>query len=462
MMRSRSLSRRLLLAVIAVELLCFAAFAGTSLWYEQRSRFRAFDVMLQGRSDSLLGAVQDAEDPEDRVIIDPTELKLPQQDIYAVYNQGGRLLGGASAATPLLLSRGGDGVRTLRIGSRQYRILEREGLRVIDRGENAGVGLRRPVTIVYGAPTGPVWHQIFEAARFYILLSLLLLGASTLVLLILLRQLMRPIPELALAAGRITSKSLVFEAPPQTLAIAELQPLAEALRSAVHRLHLAFSAEHRFVGDAAHELKTALAVVRSSVQLLMLRERSPAEYRTGLERVLADNERAEALVGQMLSLARSEERSPRLDAPVEISGTVANVVSTLQSFAAARSVRLQSTVQLGVRLPMQPEAVETVVSNLAVNAIQHSHREGVVEIFLRTGTQQGVELEVTDHGEGIGPEALPHIFDRFYREDVSRSRETGGVGLGLAICKSIVEGAGGTIRVRSTRGEGTAVHVRFG
>jgi signal transduction histidine kinase len=101
-----------------------------------------------------------------------------------------------------------------------------------------------------------------------------------------------------------------------------------------------------------------------------------------------------------------------------------------------------------------------VLSNLIANAVQHSPEGSLVETRCRID-EGSVLLEVEDHGGGISAEALPHVFERFYREDVSRSRETGGAGLGLAICKSIVETAGGTICLKSTVAVGTIAQVKL-
>ena len=173
-MKMSSLTRRAVLAVLLAELLCAVAFSLTALWHERATHLRTFDVMLQGRSDSLLGAIQDAEDPEANVTIDPAELNVPPHDVYAVYNQGGRLLGTSSHAPDKLITRSDDGFRTVHSGRHSYRVLQREALRVIDRAENGGVGLRRPVTILYAAPMDFIWHEIFEAASFYVTLSIAL------------------------------------------------------------------------------------------------------------------------------------------------------------------------------------------------------------------------------------------------------------------------------------------------
>ncbi len=460
-MKSSSLTRRALGTVLLAELLCAFAFSGTALLHERQSRLRAFDVSLQGRSDSLLGAVQDAEDPDDNVAIDPAELSLPTADVYAVYNQGGRLLGASEGAPTALIARDASGFSNRRWHGRDYRVLQREAVRIIDREEYGAKGLRRPVTLVYAARTGHIWHEIFEAAEFYMLVSLVLLFVTTGLLLLLLRRVLRPLDLLAVAAGGISASTLHFEAPPEALQLRELAPLATALSAAMDRLRAAFARQHRFVGDGTHELKTAVAVVRSTVQLLTLRPRSPEEYQAGLERVLEDNSRVEELVSRMLLLAQMEEPGASQTAITDLAQSAATVLRRVQSFAEAQGVQLQAAP--GVRLPVRlaPERAEVLLSNLVVNAVQHSARGGTVWVALEQTHGTHAVLTVTDHGSGIGPQALPHVFERFFREDRSRSRATGGAGLGLAICHAIVEAAQGTIAVESEPGHGTAVRVIF-
>ncbi len=459
----RSLASRLIAAVVLVELLCAAAFSGTTLWHERWTRLRAFDAVIEGRSDSLLGAVQDAEDAEDNVRVDPAELRLPREDVYAVYGQGGRVLGASGVHAAPVVRPAGDGFRTVRSGAREYRVLQREGLRIIDRGENGGVGLRRPVTLVYAAPTMYVWPQIYKAAGFYTLVSVLLVAGTALVLVVWMRHLLAPIGALAAAAAAVSRASLTFAAPASALATTELRPLAEALAATVARLRLAFEAEHRFVGDAAHELKTAVAVVRSSIQVLGLRPRTAEAYREGMNAVLADNERVEELVSRMLLLARFEERTDTAAAPLDLGVAAEQTLQRLHTVALAHGVQLQPSLANDVCVRLAPEAAETLISNLVVNAVQHSPRGAAVRVNVSRGgcaTPQAV-LEVQDFGQGIAAQSLPHIFERFYREDRSRSRHTGGAGLGLAICKSIVEGAGGSIAVESAEAQGTTVRVVF-
>ena len=215
------------------------------------------------------------------------------------------------------------------------------------------------------------------------------------------------------------------------------------------------------MGDAAHELKTSIAVVRSSVQLLMLKRRTPDEYSAGLERVLEDNIRVESLAAQMLQLARTEESSTESPAPLDLGEAAKEVLRHLEPLAKDQSLELQFDClpEMLVRLP--EDRARALISNLLLNAIQHSRPGMSVVICVRRQSSRCVVLEVADSGSGIGPDALPHIFERFYREDRSRSRDTGGTGLGLAICKSIVEAAGGTITITSQVDVGTTVIVVF-
>lgn len=428
--------------------------------HERHTRFLALDMRLQGHSDSLLGTIQDAEDPEDNVLIDPTELRVARDDVYAVYNQGGRLLGTSTNAPPQLIQRGEDGFRDVRANGQPYRVMQREGLRIIDRTETNGVGLKRPVTILYALPERHVWNEIFEAAGFYVVTIALVTAVSAFLVTILLRRALAPLTTLATAAEQLAPPSLSFTAPPEVMQIRELRPLAAVLTTAVERLRESFAKEQRFVSDAAHELKTAIAVVRSSLQVMMLKRRSAEEYEAGLLRVLDDNTRVETLVGRMLELARRDETGHSAAGIVDLSTVVQTSVATLSSLAEHRGVTLNAdtVAEANVRLPM--EAAEALIANLVRNAIQHSRSAGVVTMKTHHAGSE-VVLEVIDTGVGISPEALPHVFERFYREDSSRSRDTGGTGLGLSICRSIVHAAGGHITIQSEQHEGTTVTATF-
>jgi signal transduction histidine kinase len=462
-MKPTSIVSRATASVLGIELVCAFCFAGTAFWHEQEIRFRALDVSLQGRSDSLIGAVQDAEDPEDRVKVDPAEFSPPPTDVYAVYSPNHLLVGSSPSASSEVIAERGNGVRSIRTGGHRYRVLERQALRIIDREETGGVGLRRPVTVIYAIRTDHLWHGVMEAVRFDVLLSLGLLCATAVLIVYLLRKLLQPLNELAEEAASIRTSTLQFSPPASALQARELKPLAEALSQTMARLRLAFEAERRFIGDAAHELKTAVAVVRSSIQVLSMRTRSVEDYQSGLDRVLVDNQRVEDLVSSMLTLAYFEADSQSTPAEIDLGEEIDLVARGLSTYAESCGILIKPSIDLGISVRLTPASVHALASNLIMNAIQHSFAGAEVQVTVRRveAGQRVAVLEVKDFGAGISPEGLPHVFERFFREDPSRSRNTGGVGLGLAICKNIVENAGGSIQIQSAIRQGTTITVSF-
>ncbi len=463
-MRMHSLRRQVIVGILSVELLCAGAFAGASLFHEWRLHMRTLDIMIQGRSDSLLGSIQDAEDPDDNVVIDPAELVIPREDVYAVYAGDGRLIGSTPGAPAELTARRGEGVTSRDVHGHYYRTLERKGMRVIDRPETGGAGIQRPVTIIYSVPTRHVWHEVREAASFYMGASALLLLFTSLVIIILLRRALSPIQKLSAEASSISLNSLSFRAPSSALRMTELRPLAETLSRVIDGLKRSVDLQKRFLGDAAHELKTAVSIVHSSIQLLLMRNRNASEYASGLEAVLCDNLRVNELVNRMLDAARfAEGKTEKAVDPnhaadlVEVSR---HVLHRLQPILQAQKIRVEMQGELQAPVQSSADDVDVLVSNLLINAAQHS-REGSL-IALEIESMDGFALLIVqDHGYGISPEALPHVFERFYREDASRSRETGGAGLGLSICKAIVEAVSGTIEIESIVGLGTTVRVKL-
>jgi signal transduction histidine kinase len=459
-----SLRRQVIVGILSVELLCAASFAGTALFHEWHLRMHALDVMIRGRSDSLLGSIQDAEDPEDNVTIDSAELVVPHEDVYAVYTGDGRLIGSTPGAPAELIVRRGDGIISRNVNGRSYRTLERKGMRVIDRPETGGTGIQRPVTILYSVPIGRVWHEVREAASFYVGASALLLLFTSLVIIILLRRALSPIQDLSAEASSISLHSLSFRAPPSAMRMTELRPLAETLSTVIDSLKHSVDQQNRFLGDAAHELKTAVSIVHSSVQLLLMRSRNAIEYTSGLEAILSDNLRVNELVNRMLDAARFAEgktektlnpnRSTNL---VEVSQ---HALQRLQPILEAQRVRVEMHGEPQTPVHSSADDLDVIVSNLIINAAQHSRDGGLIALKVES-TDGFALLTVQDHGYGISAEALPHVFERFYREDASRSRETGGAGLGLSICKAIVEAASGTIEIESTVGLGTTVRVKL-
>jgi signal transduction histidine kinase len=476
----KSITFQLIVAVLAVELASSLLVAVLSLGYERHIHLSSFDDVLRGRANSVLGAVQDADDVSDNVMLDLADLHVPGEDLYEVYDDGlGRLLGRSSnwpanetkglvAGTPAQLAGTANNTFAhLRIDHKHYEFILLHGARTVDPGEPGG-GKVHPVTVLYGAPTDHVWHAIDSAVEFYAAGSIMLLAITGPLIAWLLHRGLAPLRQLAALASNITVNDWHFNPPETARTTPELAPLTQALESSLARLEHAFVQQSTFVSDSAHELKTAVAVIKSSLQLLSLRQRTAAEWQAGLARCLSDAERLEELVGKMLTLARVENSALVIQdsAPAsDLAGCIHRSVEELSSVAALRSVRVEVAVSSqAIPVPLSAEDGSLLVSNLLLNALQHSPPDSVVELCVHKslGAQpSSVEFIVQDHGEGIDPEALPHIFDRFYRGDPSRARSTGGAGLGLAIVKAIVDHSGGAIHLTSEPGKGTTATVRL-
>jgi signal transduction histidine kinase len=459
--RRPSLRSRLIATVLALECALLAAMGGAALAYTWREQLHAFDLMLRGRADSLLGQVHDAEDVNDDVTISPAALDLHRGDVWLVRDSGGRAIARSiawNAAAETTLGKA-QKPRTFRMGGRAYRGLVLHGVRQID-ADDRSPGIARPVTILYAVALHPVHAAVIRAARFLLiagaLLLLLLTGAA---LAFLLRRGLAPLEQLSLAAGEITPRQPRFRAPPGALATRELAVLAGALESATQRLEEAFQRQQEFVHDAAHELKTAVTIVKSSLQLLGSRPRTAREYSRGLDTCMADCARMEELVQRMLQLARFEQEPAGGDLRCDLAEVARDVAVQMETLAQIRGLTISVEAPGCTLVPLSEDACASLLANLLLNAAQHTAAGGHVMAEIIAGTE--TVLEVRDTGRGIAPEDLPHLFERFWRGDRSRARTTGGAGLGLSICKAIVDSCGGTIRVTSQLGSGTCVTVKL-
>jgi signal transduction histidine kinase len=464
-MKPYSLTRRLVIAVLIVQVISAVSIAGLAVIYESHTHFHSFDIMLRGRADSLRGAVEDADDTGDNVMLDGTEVRLPATDIYEVVDESKRLLGRSRNWTGLGeidTDSKDEAFFTLKLSGKKYRVLKLGGLRIVDPGEKGG-GIPRHFTVIYGSPTEGVWKAVWRTVAFYALASLALLAVSGFVMSWLLNRGLAPLRELAAEAADVSVDSWTFVPSERARMTKELAPLAGAIESVLHGLERSFMQQRQFVSDAAHELKTSVAVVKSSLQLLSMKRRTVYEYEAGLERSYLDCERMEEIVARMLTLARVESEIDHSKAAryvTDMTHTVRLVVEQFETMADVKRLRLVVCAPEKVMVNVEQEELRLLCSNLILNAIQHSSAGLEVRATVQ---QQGpiAELCIEDDGEGIGPEALPYVFDRFYRGDQSRSRETGGTGLGLAICKAIVSRYEGTVDITSVVDAGTTVTVRF-
>jgi signal transduction histidine kinase len=162
----------------------------------------------------------------------------------------------------------------------------------------------------------------------------------------------------------------------------------------------------------------------------------------------------------MLMLARINEGTATAAGDVEVGKEIRSALDEVSTYAETKGVCVESGIDANLNACMAPGELTTVISNIVMNAIQHSSEGSLVRVAARAIGPR-VLVIIQDFGTGVSAESLPHVFDRFFREDASRSRETGGAGLGLSICKAIVEKAGGSIEIESEKGRGTIVKLRL-
>ena len=208
-----------------------------------------------------------------------------------------------------------------------------------------------------------------------------------------------------------------------------------------------------------------MAIIKSGAQVLLQNPRSAEEYRAGVEGLLGDCDRLESLVERILRLARTEqwaEEGRRENiGTTELVATCEAAISRVAALAYAKQVNIRLESESRIQLRADPDDLELIWLNLLDNAVRHSESGSQVEMKVETPNVNIVSVFVEDTGEGIVPADVAHIFERFRRGETARIRHSGGFGLGLAICKAIVEAYGGQIELSSVAGKGTSVRVEL-
>lgn len=260
-------------------------------------------------------------------------------------------------------------------------------------------------------------------------------------------------------ARRISEGSLAERIPTGDMD-RELAQLADVLNATFARLDAAFERQRQFTADAAHELRTPLAVIISDAQTALRRDRSSEEYRDTIRACEQAAQRMRRLADSLLELARLDagrEQGQRTLA--DLAQIAADCIAQLRPLATERNIRIETDLQ-PAPLVCHADQLARVFLNLIANALEYNRPEGRIQV--NTGTQNGeIIAVVADTGIGIAPEDLPRIFERFHRATAARSRAEDHAGLGLAICKAIVEAHGGRIVAVSTPGSGTTMTLTW-
>jgi heavy metal sensor kinase len=239
----------------------------------------------------------------------------------------------------------------------------------------------------------------------------------------------------------------------------ELDSMANTFNQVFARLEEAVAKMKQFTASISHELRTPLAVLQGEAEMALMRPELPEEYRRVLASQLEEFQKLNRLINRLLELARAEAGDIQLtNQEFELAELLRSLGEQMEPIATSKRVSLEVKCADSIQVTGDPQWLERVILNLLDNAIKFTPEGGKVSVSATAGEER-VAVEVSDTGIGISQEALPNIFERFFRVDPSRSKQVEGVGLGLTIVKWIVEAHHGTIAVKSEPGVGSCFTV---
>ncbi len=275
----------------------------------------------------------------------------------------------------------------------------------------------------------------------------------------LMRRSLRPVDEITERAEGITSTNLSDRLPVIRTGD-ELERLSKALNRMIARLEDAFQHINRFSADASHELRTPLTILQ-----LELEDIAHQPLNSSLEdriaSALEETNRMSKIVESLLTISRLDAGDAKLEkVHLDLGNMATLTVLEMKILAQEKSISLRALAESDVYVEGDRSRLQQVIVNLIDNAIKYTREGGAVEILTRKEAGKAV-VEIVDNGCGIPRDALPYVFERFYRVDKARSRASGGSGLGLSIVKAICAAHAGDISVSSTEGQGSCFRVEL-
>jgi signal transduction histidine kinase len=431
-----SLRVRLVLWYALVLTLVVVLYGGAVVYQSWRSMMAGVDAELEGHAREVSQALKPVEG-------DRFDLELPA-DVAAYFFQ--------------------------REGARPYYVIWSRGGELVDRSDpelhigllgNTAKGRRELSVQAAGGATVLVGRDIADLLReqWGLFWDVVLAGAATLAVAIfggwfVAGRALAPIKRISRTARAMSAGDLKARISVESTD-SELEQVASTLNEAFDRLRLAVDQEKRFMADASHELRTPISVLRAETEWALDRDRSPQQYKDALAVCRRAAHRMQDIAERLLTLVRIElAPDAREVTPVEMRALVDDVVAWLAPMAQERGVRLSVTGD-PFMVSGDAEQLREGLNNVIANAILYNKRDGTVTISTRQA-DDSARIEVVDTGIGIPAEAVPRVFERFFRVDRARSREVGGSGLGLSIARTIFVSHGGDITCTSEPGVGSA------
>lgn len=242
----------------------------------------------------------------------------------------------------------------------------------------------------------------------------------------------------------------------------ETAEISDAVAQTLKRLKAVDQSRQEFVSNVSHELKTPITSIRVLADSLMNMENPPEQlYKEFMVDISDEIDREGKIIDDLLTLVKMDKSSPDLNiTQININALMEQILKRLRPIAKKRNIELVFESIRDVTADVDDVKLSLALSNLVENAVKYNHEEGWVHVML-DADHKFFYVKVMDNGIGIPEEFVEHVFERFYRVDKARSRETGGTGLGLAITKSIVLMHRGAIKLQSKEGEGTTFTVRI-
>jgi signal transduction histidine kinase len=335
-----------------------------------------------------------------------------------------------------------------------------DGRTILIAAVDVGGAAHNTYTVEVGVSTASILALLHQ------LLWLIALGLPVTVVVavsggsLLVKRTLAPVERIASKAELITHHNLA-ERLPVVRTGDELERLAISLNHMITRLDDAFQQSKRFVADASHELRTPLTVLRSELESLAQNPFGALDPYERLSSLLQPVERLSKTIERLFALSRLDAGEAQTEwVGIDLGELVATTADQMLLLAADKGITVTCEARERVMVTGDRSRLKQVIVNLLDNAIKYTPVDGAVR--LRVDAVEGrAVLTVADSGIGMPAEAVPHVFERFYRVDATRSDDTGGAGLGLAIVKTICDAHGAMVRVVSELGRGSSFHVTF-
>lgn len=441
------------LLMLAGALVAFAVFIFLA---RQRALSREADADLQIDAQRLVAALQPRLLELDLAGALADSAELAQQPVVVREQLGSVIY--RSPAFPAL--RGSDEaavVRAARVGEPIATVEDRGGseFRVVT------VVVTRtgatPLALQIAAPTAPIRHALGQLLLTMLLFFAVVLSVASYGGRFIAHRALAPVDAIVDRVRAIQAADLDSRLDVRA-GSEELDRLVDTLNGMLDRIAASMQGARRFAADASHELQTPIAAMRAAVEAC-LRERTRTAYQSLADDLLIDLERLSALVRdlRLLSLADAGRLLDRVES-VDLNAIVRDCCDVMRAGAEPKEVNISVDVLSDVAVLGNALHLRRALLNLAQNAVRYSPVGGTVQLTVARVDDQAV-IVLVDEGCGIAPTDLPHIFERFYRTDKARARETGGTGLGLAIADQIIRSHGGRIELSSIVDQGTTVVV---